>query len=151
MKKEIPNFYPDQNCFFCGRENAAGLGLEFFFDDETQEMSTEYVASAPFTGLGNILHGGIQSGLFDEIMGWTAHYLTGEMGVTSELNVRFLKPAYLGTRLVVSCRLAGRDRARIRLEAKIETSDGILCSEASGIYYLLPEERFGELTRGRDK
>jgi hypothetical protein len=34
--------------------------------------------------LGRILHGGIQSGLFDEIMGWTAMHVTKQVGVTRD-------------------------------------------------------------------
>ena len=68
MRKEIPSPYVDQGCFFCGQKNAAGLHLTFFLDEEIGEVSTEYVASAPFVGFGTILHGGIESGLFDEIM-----------------------------------------------------------------------------------
>jgi acyl-coenzyme A thioesterase PaaI-like protein len=82
MKKEIPNPYPEQTCFFCGEKNPIGLHLTFYLDEENGEVNTEYVPSKHFMGLGNILHGGIQSGLFDEIMGWTTHTLTGQNGVT---------------------------------------------------------------------
>ncbi len=142
MKKEIPNPYPEQQCFFCGQHNDAGLKLRFYIDEETSEVSTEYLASAPFIGLGKILHGGIQSGLFDEIMGWTAHHLSGRMGVTTELDIRFLKPAYLGQTLHVSCRISERTGPRVRLEASITTSEGQICSTAAGVYHLLPDERF---------
>ena len=96
MKKEIPNPYPEQECFFWGDKNPIGLRLKFYLDEETGEVTTDYIPSRLFMGLGNILHGGIQSGLFDEIMGWTTHTLTGQMGVTSKLNIPFLKSAYLG-------------------------------------------------------
>lgn len=100
LKKEIINLYPGRDCLFCGEENPIGLKLKFYLDEETGEVSTEYLPSRLFVGLGNVLHGGIQAGLFDEIMGWTAHNLTGEMGVTSELRVKFLKPVYLGKQIM---------------------------------------------------
>jgi len=148
MKKEIPNFYPGQECFFCGQKNRAGLGLKFFIDEETGEVSTEYLASPPFAGLGNILHGGIQAGLFDEIMGWTAHYFTRQMGVTSEINAQFLKPVYLGKRLSVFCRVAARLDRTVRLEARIESSEGEVLARASGAYRLLPKKKFESLVKG---
>jgi acyl-coenzyme A thioesterase PaaI-like protein len=147
MKKEIVSPYLDQQCFFCGESNAAGLRLKFYLDEDTGVISTEYTASAPFRGLGDILHGGIQCGLFDEIMGWTSHILTGQIGVTSDLTVNFLKPVYLGTRLAVSCRIAERDGSKVRLEARIEAPDGVVCTRASGTYHLLPQSRFDSLAR----
>ena len=150
MKKEIANLYPDQECLFCGEKNPVGLKLKFYLDEETEEVSTEYLPSKPFGGLGNILHGGIQTGLFDEIMGWTAHSLTGEMGVTSELGVKFLKPIYLGKRIKVYSRLISRSGPQVHLEARIETPDGTVCSVATGTYYLLPQARFQELIHGQE-
>jgi hypothetical protein len=99
MKKEIPNMFPDQDCFFCGVNNPAGLKLRFFLDEETKEVSTEYVGIREFLGLGNVLHGSIQSGIIDEIMGWTTHFLTKQMGVAIKLNLSFMKPIYLGKKL----------------------------------------------------
>jgi hypothetical protein len=57
MKKRIPNWSPDQDCFFCGAENPIGLKLDFYLDEETKEVTTECVPSKLFTGFGNILHG----------------------------------------------------------------------------------------------
>ena len=145
MKREIPNTYPDQECFFCGEKNPIGLKLKFYLDEETEEVFTEYMPSKPFVGLGNILHGGIQAGLFDEIMGWTAHNLTGEMGVTSELNIKLLKPVYLGRRIKVCCRLSFRNGPKVHLDARIEISDVTVCSMATGTYYLLPHDKFQKL------
>jgi uncharacterized protein (TIGR00369 family) len=150
MKREIPNPYPEQECFFCGEKNPIGLKLRFYFDEETGEVTTDYVPSRLFVGLGNILHGGIQSGLFDEIMGWTAHTLTGQMGVTLELAIQFLKPAYLGKKLTVSCRITSHENAKVHLGATITTAGGTVCTEATGTYYLLPQDTFEKLIYGED-
>lgn len=101
-------------------------------------------------GLGNILHGGIQAGLFDEIMGWTTHTLTGQMGVTSELNINFLKPVYLGERLIISCRIITQENSKVQLEATIKTEEGEVCSQANGTYYLLPQDKFEQLIYGQE-
>jgi len=149
MKKEIPNIYPDQTCFFCGSKNPVGLKLRFYSDDETGEVVAEFTAPRAFVGLGRILHGGIQSGLFDEIMGWTAHHLTGEMGVTSDLEITFVSPVYVGRKLDISCRLVSRQGSDIHLAAKIEVS-GKVCSEAVGTYHLVSEDRFQRIIRGEE-
>lgn len=150
MKKEIPNPYPEQECFFCGEKNTVGLRLQFYLDEETGEVTTEYVPSKLFMGLGNILHGGIQAGLFDEIMGWTTHTLTGQMGVTSELNINFLKPVYLGERLIISWRIITQENSKVQLEATIKTEEGEVCTRANGTYYLLPQDKFEQLIYGQE-
>ena len=148
MKKEIPNPYPNQECFFCGEKNPIGLKLKFYLNEETGEVITEYVPSRFFKGLGNIFHGGLQSGLFDEIMGWTTHTLTGQMGVTTEINIQFLKPAYVGKKFIISCRITSQENAKVQLEATIETAEGTVCTRATGIYYLLPQDKFEQLVNG---
>jgi len=150
MKKEISNPYPEQECFFCGEKNPVGLKLRFYLIEDTEEVTTEYVPSRLFMGLGNILHGGIQSGLFDEIMGWTTHTLTGQMGVTSELNINFLKPVYLGNNLIISCRIISQKNAKVHLESIIKTAEGEVCTRATGTYYLLPQDKFEQLIYGHD-
>lgn len=150
MKREIPNPYPEQECFFCGEKNPIGLRLKFYLDEETGVVTTEYVPSKLFMGLGNILHGGIQSGLFDEIMGWTTHTLTGQMGVTTEISIRFLKPAYVGKKLIISSRITSQEKSKVQLEASIETAEGAVCTRATGTYYLLPQDKFEQLVYGQE-
>lgn len=151
MKREIPSPYLDQQCFFCGERNPSGLHLKFYLDAEEGVVSTEYTASAPFRGLGEVLHGGIQCGLFDEIMGWASHTLTGQIGVTSDFAVKFLKPVYLGTRLAVFCRIAEREGAKVRLEAWIEAPEEVVCTRATGTYHLLSQEKFDALAYRPEK
>lgn len=137
MKKEIPNPYVDGNCFYCGWKNKDGFKLKFYLDDETREVSTEFVPAPPFIGQGNIVHCGIHLGLLDEIMGWTSHVATGEMAVTSDIQVKLLKPVYLGKQVKVTCRVISRKGRKVRMRAEIEDSDGNVCSVATGTYQIL--------------
>jgi uncharacterized protein (TIGR00369 family) len=148
VKKEIPNPYPEQECFFCGEKNPIGLKLKFYLNEEIGEVTTAYIPSRLFMGLGNILHGGIQSGLFDEIMGWTTHTLTGQMGVTTKISMHFLRPAYIGKELTISCRITSQKNSKVQLEATIETAEGVICTRATGTYYLLPQDKFEQLVYG---
>ena len=148
MKKEIPNPYQDRQCFYCGSENPRGFKLKFFLDPETGEVFTEYVPSPPFTGQGNILHGGIQMGLIDEVMGWTAHVTTGEMCVTTNIEVRFLKPVYMGKEVKVVCRATSREGPYVHMDTRIEYKDGTVCTTATGTYHLLSDERYQVLIQG---
>lgn len=148
MKRELPNTYPGQECFFCGEKNPIGLKLKFFLDESRGEVSTDFRPSRLFAGLGNILHGGLQAGLFDEIMGWATHSLTGEPGVTSKLNLEFLKPVYLESPLRVTCRIVSREGNRVQLAAEIRQSEEVVNTKATGTYHLMTQEKFDRLAYG---
>ena len=149
MKREIENPYLDGLCFYCGPNNQDGLKLKFYLDEETGEVSTEYMPSAPYIGQGNILHGGIMIGLLDEIMGWMSHVATGEMAVTSDIQVKFLRPVYLGNSVRVICRVTSIENPRIDMEADLVNRDGVVCSRATGTYHVLARERYDKLINGQ--
>jgi len=67
-------------------------------------------------------------------MGWTAHTLTGEMGVTSEIKVECLNPVYLWRSIKMPCRLISRNDPKVHMEARIETHKGKVCTGATGIW-----------------
>jgi acyl-coenzyme A thioesterase PaaI-like protein len=149
MKRELPNLFPDEECFVCGANNPVGLRLRFFLNEETKEVSTEYVGTRNYMGLGNVLHGGIQSSIIDEIMGWTTHSLTRQMGVAVNLNLNFIKPVYLGKRILAFCSISSIEDSKVQLEARLEYEDGDVCTTAAGIYYLLPDDKFEQLIYGK--
>lgn len=152
MKKEIPNPFADNDCFFCGSENLSGLKLKFYWDEESGETSTEYVPPRHFSGQGSILHGAIQMGLLDEIMGWTSFFHTREKSVTSDLKVKFLSPTYInGNALKVICHLISREGPKVYLEATIINSAYVRCTTATGIYHVLPPEKYEALIHEKQR
>lgn len=141
--KNIDNPFRNTNCFFCGPFNPAGLKLTFQeTETEPNELVCRWVPSLTYKSFGKILHGGIQSGLFDEIMGWTAIHLTGEVGVTSSIRVEFLKPLYVEQEIEVRCRIDSREGAKIHLAAEIKNSKGEICTKSVGTYLLMDLEKF---------
>ena len=150
MKEEIQNPYPNDNCFFCGSENTKGLKLKFYWDKEKEETHTEYLPAQHFVGQGHILHGAIQMGLLDEIMGWTSYVFTKEMAVTSNLNINFLYPTYInGKKLNVTCRVTSKEGPKINMEATLTNSEGKVCSTATGTYHLLAPDKYKDLIQGK--
>ena len=148
MRKKIQNPYPDKNCFFCGSNNSAGLKLEFYWDDEIEEMTAEYFPAHHFAGQGNILHGGIQMGLLDEIMGWNSFFCTQRMAVTSNLNINFIKPVYLGSKIIITCKIASQGKTKVHMYATLINVRGKICTIASGIFSILPPEKYNNLING---
>ena len=150
MKEEIQNPFPDNNCFFCGSENTEGLKLKFYWDKEKQETYTEYLPAEHFVGQGDILHGAIQMGLLDEIMGWTSYIFAQEMAVTSDLNINFLQPAYInGKKLHVTCRVISKKGSKINMQAVLTNNQDDICTKATGTSHILSANKYKDLIKGK--
>jgi len=80
------------NCFGCSPDNISGLHMTFYEDDE--ELVSVWDPKDHFHGYLNILHGGIQATLMDEISSWVVYIKLRTAGFTSKLNVRGLTSAY---------------------------------------------------------
>ena len=146
MKEEIRNPFPDNNCFFCGSENTEGLKLRFYWDKEAKETYTEYIPVQHFAGQGNILHGGIQMGLLDEIMGWTSYAVTKEMAVTSDINFKFLQPTYIcDEKIIVTCRVTSKEGPKVKMHASLANNKGDVCTTATGTYHVLSPQKYKAL------
>ncbi len=146
IKKEIKNPFPNGNCFFCGSNNKFGLKLKFYWDEEKKEVYGEYLPARHFTGQGNILHGAIQMGLLDEIMGWASYVFTKKMAVTSDINVKFLKPAYIdGEKIRITCKVTSKEGPKIKMHAKLFNIKGDVCTEAKGSYHILSSEKHRDI------
>ena len=144
--KPLANPYRTSQCFFCGEQNPIGLKLAFHeTETEPSEVILRWEASSLFTGFGTILHGGIQSGLFDEIMGWTTFHYTQQMGVTTELLIQFLKPVYVEQEIEVKCRVESREGDKIHLAAELKNQRGQICTTATGTYLLIDRDKFEKL------
>lgn len=111
-------------------------------ETEPNEVVCRWVPPALYTGFGKILHGGIQSGLFDEIMGWATLHLTKKVGVTSRLEIEFLKPLFVEQEIEARCRIESLDGKKVNLAAEIRNQAGEVCSKAAGIYVLMERDRF---------
>jgi len=150
MKKEIQNPFSDNNCFFCGSANQSGLKLKFFWDKEKKETYTDYLPAQHFIGQGNILHGAIQMGLLDEIMGWNSYIVTQEMAVTSDLNIKFLHPTYIcGEKINITCRVTSRQGSKLKMQATLSDIEGVVCTIATGVYQILSPDKYKNLIQGK--
>ncbi len=150
--KPVECLYPGTNCFFCGRDNPRGLKLTFAETEaEPPELVCEFRPDENLVGLGRVLHGGIQGGLFDEIMGWTAHRLSGQKGVTRRLEIDFERPLYVGQKIEVRCRIETVDGPEVHLSAEIKDEKGRVSTRARGVYHLVDEARFWRIVGGVDQ
>ena len=113
-----------RTCFGCGRENAAGLQLEFELRADGR-LETRFAPRDIHGGWENVFHGGLMATLLDEAM-MAYLYLHGENAATAELNVRFRKPVHLGEELVVEAWEESRRGPMIRMAAQAFRRDEVV-------------------------
>ena len=140
MKKLYKPFegHPDYKCIGCSPENPIGFNLEFFEDDNY--IVSEWKTLENFQGFKNILHGGIQSTLMDEIASWCVIIKTGLGGVTQELNVKYHRTVYTnGQTIKLRARLLKLEDSIAHIHAELINEAGKLCSEGEFKFFTFPE------------
>ena len=127
------------DCFGCNPGNPIGLKMNFI--EEGDYVISEWAPSGHYQGYLNVLHGGIQATLMDEIASWTVYIKTRTAGVTSAIHSRFIKPVYVNKgNIRLTCRLVKQEKKKATLEVKLYDSGNNICSESVIDYFIYPEE-----------
>ena len=138
IKRRQPN---SEHCFVCGRENELSMEADFF-DLEDGTVAGLLTCAERHQSFPGVVHGGVVSALLDEIIGramMTEEY--DSIGMTLELNVKFLKPVPYDVPLVLTGRVI-EDGPKICVAAgDIILPDGEIAASATGKYYKLTREK----------
>jgi uncharacterized protein (TIGR00369 family) len=127
------------DCFGCSPDNPIGLKMEFKEDGEF--ITSEWNPSPHLQGYLNILHGGIQATLMDEIASWTVYIKAKTGGVTAVLKVEYIKPVYINRGpIFLKGKLVKTDKRIATVCVELFNNENILCSKAMIDYYVFPEE-----------
>jgi uncharacterized protein (TIGR00369 family) len=128
------------NCFGCSPDNSSGLQLSF--TEEGDELVSVWTPKTYFQGYQNILHGGIQATLMDEIASWVVYVKLDTSGFTSNMNVRYLKPVYASdTKLTLRASVKELRRNLADIEVSLFDSNQILCAKAMITYFTFSKEK----------
>lgn len=147
MKKIVNPFvkhHPKEyRCFGCSPANEIGLQLEFFEDGES--IVATWMPQKRFEGYFNVLHGGIQATLLDEVAAWVVNVKCKTAGVTSSINVKYRQPIYLdGGALTVRGWVDSVNRRLATVKAQILNSEGKVMAEAEAVYFIFSEQEAKE-------
>jgi uncharacterized protein (TIGR00369 family) len=141
--KAIPN-YP--YCFVCGDKNKRGLNIRFYFYQG--KAKAEYTPTKEFEGYKDILHGGIISSLLDEVM-IQAIIVQGLLTFTTQIEVKFKKPARIGEKLFLEGEIIEDKGKIIVTKGEISKEDGTTVAVATGKYFKAKGEMKKQLQRSR--
>lgn len=138
MKNIINPF--DNNCIGCSPQNPWGLKMAFAFDEITEEILCKWQPINNFQGYPNVLHGGIQTLMMDEIGAWSIYILLETAGVTKNLQVNFINPCYI-SRGTISLRSKLLTHEKQSAVFHVDLYDGKekLCSQCKAEYFIYPQ------------
>jgi uncharacterized protein (TIGR00369 family) len=127
------------NCFGCDPGNHHGLKMEFV--DEGEYVTARWSPRNYFQGYKDVLHGGIQATLMDEIASWYVYAKLNTAGVTSKLEIRYKKPVYVNHGdITIRAKLISIKRNLANFKVELLDSENKLCAEAAVQYFTFDEK-----------
>lgn len=128
------------DCFGCCPDNPIGVHMEFYEDGE--DVVCFWQPQAHYQGWINTMHGGILSTLIDETAGWVVFRKLQTSGVTTRLEVRYLKPVMTtDPQLTIRGRIIQQRRNLVTIGVTITDSNGTLCTEGEATYFTFYQEK----------
>ncbi len=130
---------PGYRCFGCSPANAIGLHMHFY--EEGDMVVSEWEPRPEFQGYDNVLHGGIQATLMDEIASWTIYVKASTGGVTRRLETKYRHPVFTDRgSLTLKARVTSSARRIVTVAVQLFDHEGKLCSEGEVDYFTFPED-----------
>ena len=139
--KKLNNPFADLqgfNCFVCSPHNAVGLHLNFYLDGEIIRAS--WNPEDHYQGYPNVLHGGIQATLLDEVASWAVYAVAGTGGVTYRMEVLYKKPVFIDKgKISLTAEIIEQKKRIMSMQTRLYDGEGTLCTEAIVDYFTYPE------------
>ncbi|MDY6787271.1 MAG: PaaI family thioesterase, partial [candidate division WOR-3 bacterium] len=130
-----------KGCFACGRDNPAGLRLNFKYDRDLQEVFAYFNLDERYIGFNDVLHGGILSTVADDAMAWSAMIRTNNLCLTKNLEIEFLMPGKPRTDYTVRARSKPLDERTVQSQASIVSNRGKIIVKAQSRFMQLRGRR----------
>lgn len=130
----------DYKCFGCSPINEIGLRLEFW--EEGEYVIAKWMPRKSLEGFRNVLHGGIQATLLDEIASWVVQTRCKTVGVTSSMDIKYRWPVLVSEgEITMRAKVKEAGTRMATIEAELFGNDGKLCASAVVKYFLFNAER----------
>jgi len=145
MARKILNPYltsgrKDYNCFGCSPNNEKGLQLKFELEGE--EVVAKWSPDRWAEGFRNVLHGGIQAALMDELCSWVVQSLCRTVGVTTSMEISYRKAVLISEgAIILRARLIEQTSRMAFVEGRLLSGDGTVCATAKCKFFLFPVDK----------
>jgi uncharacterized protein (TIGR00369 family) len=128
-------------CFGCSPDNNHGLKLEFWFNEEEKTVEAKWSPKEYLQGYTGVLHGGIQATIMDEIASWAIYVLLETAGVTSKMEIRYLKPVLIASGpITIKASLDSKEKRLANMKVELLDGNNQICTTASVQYFIYPQE-----------
>ena len=128
------------NCFGCSPDNQ--LGLHLTFTEEEEEIVSRWDPDTNFQGYFNILHGGIQAALMDEIASWTVYVKVKTAGFTSKAEIRYHKTVGMDQGpITLRSKVKQMRRNLADIEVLLFDRNNTLCAEGLLTFFTFPLDK----------
>jgi len=135
-----------QPCFYCGTDNPIGLNLDFYCEGDN--VCSEITLSQDYEGWQGMAHGGIISGLLDEVMAWTIAYFRKTFAVTINMEVKFVRPVSIGIPLIVKGQIIDSSQEKIiKVKSEILNPQNNILAKGYGKYLILSENQLDSVPK----
>lgn len=143
----VPSHYRD--CFGCGQQQVGGLQMKMTVSGP-QEVLGRFLVRAEHQGAPGLIHGGVLSAAFDEVLGAT-NWLLAAPAVTARLETDFRKPVPVDSEVVIRANVDRVDGRKVHVQATafIEGRDDEVAA-ARALFIRVPLEHFAEHGRAED-
>ena len=149
MEKQ-PNSY---HCFICGVRNNASVRVAFYESasaDGNPEVLARFTARTIHQGYPGRMHGGVATGVLDEVIGRAINSSRDEdsptvWGVAVELTTKFHLPVPLEIELTARGRITRERRRLFEGTGEIYLPDGSVAVTAEAKYVKLPLDAISDI------
>lgn len=143
MKRKLENMFSDvedYNCFACGPAHPFGLHLEFFYDDETMEVSSIITADKLFAGFPGILHGGIQATILDEVAFWGSWGRYQRTGFTYDLTIKYKRKCPVDESIEAFGIVRDKERRLVPVDVALRNPETLEIFTEGQVRYYFPRQ-----------
>jgi acyl-coenzyme A thioesterase PaaI-like protein len=123
-------------CFGCGRDNPAGLKLQFTENKGTAKG--EFIPGKFHQGWPGFTHGGILFSLLDEASGYVIRY-AGVKCVTAKSEVRFNQMVPIDETILIVAKITKNNVRLIETEATLSLRDGSVAARSISLWYVVKD------------
>ena len=124
---------PKNRCFGCGKDNAEGMRLKFYLDEERQRCVGRFRLPKRYQGPPAHAHGGVIATILDEAMG-KVNKLRHVVALTKTMEIEYMRPVPLRKPIIVEgyeVRVRGRKHTNA---AELRNEKGEVLARSTGLF-----------------
>jgi acyl-coenzyme A thioesterase PaaI-like protein len=135
-------WYPPHhpNCFGCGTDNPASLGLRMRPDADGEGVAGEVTFGERHQGAPGFAHGGVVAAALDDALGMLLMRLR-RAAVTRRLEIDYERPCFIGRRYEVAAACERIDGRKLWLTSTLREGDDVV-ARAKGLFIVVDAEHF---------